>query len=67
MGTIAKLNHNDLQNITYEHMHGANIEPAVIPRSKRMISLMMSDYRLKPVAINATNKGRVNLNLNPLL
>jgi hypothetical protein len=64
--TIATVNHNDLQNITFEHMHETNVKPAVIPQTKRMSSLMMADYRLKPVAINMAHKGRVSLNLNPL-
>ena len=48
-------------------MHETNLKPAVIPQSKRMSSLMMVDYRLKPVAFNMTNRERVNLYRNPLL
>ena len=48
-------------------MYETNVKPAVIPQSKRMSSLMMADYWLKPVAINMANRGRANLNLNPLL
>jgi len=48
-------------------MHETNVKSAVIPQSKPMSSLMMADYRLKRVAINMANRGRVNLNLCPLL